>query len=144
MKDVVNLLRNAFSYYNQFVGKIIVIKYGGSIIETIRDFKEIVLMKKLGIHPVIVHGGSKQITKFMRMIKKEPEFTNGLRVTDSETVEICQVVLSGLGKTIAKRINRDEGRGVGISGADANMVIAEKHFTQKDGALIDLGFVGKE
>jgi acetylglutamate kinase len=142
VKDVVNLIRNAFLYYNQFVGKIIVIKYGGSVIGTIQDYKEIVLMKKLGIHPVIVHGGSKQITKFMRMINKEPKFINGLRVTDSATVEISQAVLSGLSKIIAKLINQDGGSGVGIGGADANMVIVEKHFVQGDKSPIDLGFVG--
>lgn len=143
MKDVAGLIRNALLYYKQFVGKVIVIKFGGSVVMTVRDYKEIILMKSLGIHPVIVHGGSKQITTVMKAAGKEPEFIDGLRVTDSDMVWIIHAALSQVGKNIARLINNDGGKAVGISGSDSNMVIAEKQLVEKDGKQIDLGFVGK-
>ena len=105
-------------------------------------------MKYVGIRPIIVHGGGPRITAWMDKIGKVPEFVQGLRVTDAETVEIAEMVLGLINKEIVARINQHGGKAIGLSGKDANLILAEKQETQvtdANGRLtdVDLGFVGK-
>lgn len=105
-------------------------------------------MKYVGIRPIIVHGGGPRITTWMDKIGKVPEFVQGLRVTDAETIEIAEMVLGSINKEIVSRINQHGGKAIGLSGKDANLVLAEKQETQvtdENGQEIDvdLGFVGK-
>ena len=110
--------------------------------------QDIVLMKYVGIRPIIVHGGGPRITAWMDKIGKVPEFVQGLRVTDAETVEVAEMVLGSINKEIVSRINQHGGKAIGLSGKDANLVLAEKQETQvadENGQKVDadLGFVGK-
>lgn len=139
-----NILLEAFPYIRKFSGKTIVIKYGGSImideklkVEFARD---IALLKYIGLNPVIVHGGGKEISKWMEKLGKKAEFIDGLRVTDSETLEITEMVLVGkVNSEIVSMINHEGGRAVGLSGKDGSLFTAKKRETQKNK---DLGFVG--
>lgn len=110
--------------------------------------QDIVLMKYVGIRPIIVHGGGPRITAWMDKVGKVPEFVQGLRVTDAETVEIAEMVLGSINKEIVSHINLHGGKAIGLSGKDANLILAEKQQTQitdENGQEIDidLGFVGK-
>ncbi len=138
------VLLEALPYIRRFTGKTIVIKYGGSLMVH-DDLKEkfaadIVLLKYIGFNPVIVHGGGKEISKWMTKMGKEAVFIDGLRVTDSETMEITEMVLSGkINNEIVSMINRQGGKAVGLSGKDANLFTAEQI---KSKSNQDLGFVG--
>jgi len=143
MREKVEVLIEALPYIINFKGSIIVIKYGGSamIKEDLKvSFaKDVVLLKHLGMHPVIVHGGGKRISELMEKLGKKPQFVEGHRVTDSETVEIVEMVLSGVvNKEIVTNIIKNGGKAVGISGKD-NFTIKAKKKLYKD---IDIGFVG--
>ena len=106
--------------------------------------KDVVLMKYIGINPVIVHGGGPEINEMLQKIGKESKFIAGNRVTDGETVEIVEMVLSGkVNKGIVADINKYGGKAVGLSGKDGNMVFVEKKFVEVDGEKIDIGFVGE-
>ena len=106
--------------------------------------KDVVLMKYNGINPVIVHGGGPEINEMLKKVGKESKFIAGNRVTDEETVEIVEMVLSGkVNKGIVADINKYGGKAVGLSGKDANMVFVEKKFAEVDGEKIDIGFVGE-
>ncbi len=111
--------------------------------------KDIVLMKYVGMRPIVVHGGGARISLWMDKLGKKTEFVHGLRVTDAETVEIAEMVLAGsINKGIVGRINQHGGRAIGLSGKDANLISAEKqdiHISDDSGrqSRIDLGFVGK-
>ena len=110
--------------------------------------QDIVLMKYVGIRPIIIHGGGPRITAWMDRVGKVPEFVQGLRVTDAETVEIAEMVLGSINKEIVSHINLHGGKAIGLSGKDANLILAEKQQTQitdENGQEIevDLGFVGK-
>ena len=106
--------------------------------------QDIVLMKYVGINPVIVHGGGPEINEMLQKIGKESKFIDGNRVTDEETVEIVEMVLSGkVNKGIVADINKYGGKAVGLSGKDGNMVFVEKKFAEVDGEKIDIGFVGE-
>ena len=142
------ILVNALPYIKKYYGQTIVIKYGGSAMvdKTARKqfIKDVVLMKYIGINPVIVHGGGPEINEMLQKIGKESKFIAGNRVTDEETVEIVEMVLSGkVNKGIVADINKYGGKAVGLSGKDGNMVFVEKKFAEADGEKIDIGFVGE-
>ena len=152
MNRTAEVLIEALPYIRRFYDRRIVIKYGGAAMEDealIHSvMQDIVLMKYVGIRPIIVHGGGPRITAWMDRIGKVPEFVQGLRVTDAETVEIAEMVLGSINKEIVARINQHGGKAIGLSGKDANLILAEKQETQvtdEDGQLtdVDLGFVGK-
>ena len=152
MDRTAEVLIEALPYIRRFYDRRIVIKYGGAAMEDeplIHSvMQDIVLMKYVGIRPIIVHGGGPRITAWMDKIGKVPEFVQGLRVTDAETVEIAEMVLGLINKEIVARINQHGGKAIGLSGKDANLILAEKQETQvtnENGRLtdVDLGFVGK-
>ena len=148
------ILVNALPYIKKYYGQTIVIKYGGSAMvdKTARKqfIKDVVLMKYIGINPVIVHGGGPEINEMLQKIGKESKFIAGNRVTDEETVEIVEMVLSGkVNKGIVADINKYGGKAVGISGKDDNMIlvrqkyIEEKSENSEETKKIDIGFVGE-
>ena len=147
-----NTLIEALPYIREFYGKTIVIKYGGSAMadEQLKHnvMQDVVLMRYVGMSPVIVHGGGPQISAVMERMGKESEFVQGLRVTDAETVDIAEMVLAGsVNKQIVSLINRHGGRAVGLCGKDANLIQAEKHYARLlsesgEPILADIGFVG--
>ena len=152
MNRTAEVLIEALPYIRRFYDRRIVIKYGGAAMEDEKlihsVMEDIVLMKYVGIRPIIVHGGGPRITAWMDKVGKEPEFVQGLRVTDAETVEIAEMVLGSINKEIVARINQHGGKAIGLSGKDANLILAEKQETQitdENGQLIDvdLGYVGK-
>jgi acetylglutamate kinase len=138
-----NILVQALPYIQRYYGKVMVIKYGGNAMvdeELKRSVcRDIVLMHYVGMKPILVHGGGPEISALMHKIGKEPEFVNGLRVTDAETMEIVEMVLAGkTNKGIVSIINNLGARAVGLSGKDANLIVANK----AEGT-IDLGYVGE-
>ena len=147
-------LSEALPYMRQFAGQTFVIKYGGHAMgdaELAERFaSDIVLIKHVGINPVIVHGGGPQIGKMLDRLAIKSEFIDGLRVTDQTTVEIVEMVLSGsINKQIVTAINGAGGTAMGLSGKDGRLIEAEKlHRTKKDPdsnieKVLDLGFVGE-
>jgi len=152
MNRTAEVLIEALPYIRRFYDRRIVIKYGGAAMEDealIHSvMQDIVLMKYVGIRPIIVHGGGPRITAWMDKVGKVPEFVQGLRVTDAETVEIAEMVLGSINKKIVSRINQHGGQAIGLSGKDANLILAEKQQTQitdENGQQtdVDLGYVGK-
>lgn len=136
------ILVEALPYIRKYYGKTILIKYGGAAMvdEELKGSvcKDIVLMHFVGMRPVVVHGGGPEVSEVMRRQGKEPAFVNGLRVTDAETMEIVEMVLAGTtNKRIVAGINQHGGQAVGLSGKDANLIVAEKAQSS-----VDLGFVG--
>jgi acetylglutamate kinase len=139
------ILVEALPYILRFWGKVVVVKYGGNVLPTdpggadtsLSTFAEdVVLMRSVGMLPVVVHGGGPQIGELMTRLGKVPEFRDGMRVTDAETLEIASMVLVGkVNREIVSAINVHAPRAVGLSGEDANMITA----TARDAAL---GFVG--
>jgi len=147
-------LTEALPYIQRYVGKTFVIKYGGHAMgdpELARDFAEdVVLLKALGINPVVVHGGGPQIGSMLKRLGVESSFVNGLRVTDKQTAEIAEMVLAGsINKEIVAWIGQAGGRAIGISGKDSGLVRAEKVKRTEADTLqgierhVDLGFVGE-
>jgi len=146
-------LTEALPYLQEFGGKTFVIKYGGHAMGNERLAEQfasdIVLLKQVGINPVIVHGGGPQIGEMLRQLKIESEFIDGLRVTDKRTVEIVEMVLAGsINKEVVTAINDAGGTAVGISGKDGNLIRARKlkHIRKTDSNIekvVDLGFVGE-
>jgi acetylglutamate kinase len=147
-------LVEALPYMQRYAGQTFVIKYGGHAMgdpEAQRDFAEdVVLLKAVGINPVVVHGGGPQIGAMLKRLGVESQFIGGLRVTDAATAEVAEMVLAGkINKEIVGWIAALGGRAVGISGKDANLVIAEKVTrTEPDRNSgierhVDLGFVGE-
>lgn len=147
------ILVEALPYIKKFYGKTVVIKYGGHAMINCELKKAVltdaVLMKYVGMHPVIVHGGGPEITGMLKKVGKESSFVGGLRVTDAETMEIAQMVLVGkVNKDIVGMINSIGGSAVGLSGKDGNLLVAEKKMGRvrtRDGAeeLVDIGHVGE-
>src|SRR6266404_87722 len=143
------MLIEALPYIRAFHGKTLVIKYGGAAMEqsSLKEqfAKDIVLLRLVGIRPVIVHGGGPQIGALMKRLGKEPRFVGGMRVTDEETVEIVEMVLVGkINKEIVGLINLHGGRAVGLSGKDANLIRAHKRLHRgAGGELTDIGLVGE-
>ena len=147
-------LIEALPYFQRYAGRSFVVKYGGHAMgnpEAARDFAEdIVLLKAVGINPVVVHGGGPQIGAMLKKLGVESEFIGGLRVTDQETASVAEMVLSGaINKELVSWINRAGGTAIGLSGKDGKMVRAEKvSRTVKDPdsqieQVVDLGFVGE-
>ena len=143
------ILLEALPYIREFQGKSVVIKYGGAAMEQgpLKEqfARDVLLLRLVGIRPVIVHGGGPQIGAFMKRLGKEPRFVGGMRVTDAETVEIVEMVLVGkINKEIVGLINLHGGRAVGLSGKDGNLIRARKRMHRApDGSLVDIGLVGE-
>jgi acetylglutamate kinase len=140
------VLSEALPYFKQFYGKTVVVKYGGSAMEEedIRQTtaEDIVLMKYVGMNPVVVHGGGKAISEVMARMGKEPAFHNGMRVTDEETKDIVEMVLVGrINKEVVSLINQAGGNAVGICGKDGNLIKATKYQSEA-AADVDFGYVG--
>ncbi|HAD30198.1 MULTISPECIES: acetylglutamate kinase [unclassified Methylophaga] len=152
---IAQVLTEALPYIQRFSGKTLVIKYGGNamIDETLKNSfaRDVVLLKAVGINPVIVHGGGPQIGQLLAKIGKESEFINGMRVTDNETMDIVEMVLGGqVNKSIVNLINNHGGRAVGLTGKDGSLIFAEKmKFASQEELgvdapeMIDLGYVGR-
>jgi len=147
-------LTEALPYMQRYAGQTFVVKYGGHAMgdpELARDFAEdVVLMKMVGINPVVVHGGGPQIGAMLKQLGVESRFVDGLRVTDAETAKVAEMVLSGaINKELVGWIGQAGGRAVGISGKDGGFITATKvERTQKDPdsnieRAVDLGFVGE-
>lgn len=152
--NVAQVLSEALPYIQRFTGKTVVVKYGGNAMETdeIKNSfaRDIVLMKLVGINPVVVHGGGPQIGDLLKRIGKESRFVDGMRVTDSETMDVVEMVLGGLvNKDIVNLINSNGGKAVGLSGKDAQLIRAKKlqvtRMTPEMQApeIIDIGQVGE-
>jgi len=138
------VLTEALPYMQQFQGKTIVIKFGGNAMvdeQLKRNFaRDIVLMKQVGMNPVVVHGGGPQISGLLERVGKESKFIDGIRVTDSETMDIVEMVLGGLiNKQIVSLINSQGGKAVGLSGKDGGMIRARKIARE----AADYGHVGE-
>jgi acetylglutamate kinase len=145
--DKINTIFEAFPYIRDFYGKTVVIKYGGNamIDESLkRSFaRDLVLLKYVGVNPVVVHGGGPQIDSLLKKVGKETRREKGLRVTDAETMSYVEMVLVGqVNKEIVNFINLAGGRAVGLSGKDGKLITAEKIYHNENGAKIDIGFVG--
>ncbi len=145
----VEILMEALPYIREFGGKTVVIKYGGAAMEQ-ADLKEpfaldVILLRLVGIKPVIVHGGGPQIGALMKRLGKEPKFVGGMRVTDEETVEIVEMVLGGkINKEIVGLINLHGGKAVGLSGKDAQLLRARRRGHRlPSGEEVDIGLVGE-
>ncbi len=145
--NVARVLGEALPYIQRFAGKTVVIKYGGNAMtdpELKSGFaRDIVLMKLVGINPVVVHGGGPQIGELLKRIGKETRFVQGMRVTDGETMDVVEMVLGGLvNKEIVQLINRHGGRAVGLSGKDGGLIRARKLSLPESGDD-DIGYVGE-
>lgn len=136
-------LIEALPYIQKFNGKKIVVKYGGSAMldDNLRYnvIKDVALLKLVGLKPIIVHGGGKEISKWVKLIGKEPEFINGLRVTDDETMEIAEMVLSKVNKSLVQMMQKLGLKAVGISGKDGDLLKVEKKYSNGK----DIGYVGE-
>jgi len=152
MKDIIKkaeILIEALPYIQALNGKTVVIKYGGNamISDELKHsvMEDITLLKYIGVNPVVVHGGGPDITKTLKRLNVQSEFVNGLRKTDSTTMEIAQMVLVGkTNKEIVSMLNHMGGKAIGICGIDDNLIECEKlTMTSENGEEIDLGFVGK-
>lgn len=152
--NIARVLTEALPYIKRFQGKTIVIKYGGNAMvdeDLKRGFaRDVVLMKLVGMNPIVVHGGGPQIGKMLEQIGKESSFVNGMRVTDSETMNIVEMVLGGLvNKEIVSLINQQGGHAVGLTGKDGGLIKATKlTFAQQAPEMnapeiIDIGHVGE-
>ncbi|MGD8860288.1 MAG: acetylglutamate kinase [Myxococcales bacterium] len=144
------VLHEALPYIRRFQGKIFVIKYGGSAMtdEALREgfARDVVLLKYVGIHPVVVHGGGPQIDQHLQRLGISSERVEGLRVTDDHTMEVVEMVLGGrINKEIVRLVGRHGGRAVGLSGVDDRLVQADKlpEVQTRSGALVDTGRVGR-
>ena len=138
------VLAEALPYIKRFWGQVVVVKYGGHAIgdeDSVRGFaSDIVLMRSVGMRPVVVHGGGPQISDMLRRLGKEPEFRDGLRVTDAETLEIARMVLVGkVNRELVAAVNVHAPWAVGLSGEDAGLITA----TPRDPALGFVGDVGR-
>lgn len=149
------ILAEALPYIRRFHAKTIVIKYGGNAMvdEALKQgfARDVVLMKLVGMNPVVVHGGGPQIGELLERIGKESQFINGMRVTDRETMDVVEMVLGGLvNKEIVNLINRHGGKAVGLSGKDGGMIRARKLIMRPSAGddklpseIIDIGHVGE-
>ncbi|PCJ32723.1 MAG: acetylglutamate kinase [Gammaproteobacteria bacterium] len=154
--NVTQVLTEALPYIQRFKGKTLVIKYGGNAMvdEALKNSfaRDVVLLKAVGINPIIVHGGGPQIGDLLAKIGKESKFIGGMRVTDSETMDVVEMVLGGqVNKSIVSLINAHGGRAVGLTGKDGHFISAEKLNVSQESddpavnvsELIDLGHVGE-
>lgn len=153
-QHIASVLAEALPYIQRFSGKTIVVKYGGNAMtedDLMASFaRDIVLMKLVGMNPVVVHGGGPQIGDLLKRVGKESEFIQGMRVTDTETMDIVEMVLGGLvNKEIVNLIHQHGGNSVGLTGKDGNMIMAKKLKVTKQTPgmdapeIIDIGHVGE-
>ncbi|PTR06318.1 N-acetylglutamate kinase [Nitrosospira sp. Nsp5] len=150
-KDKARILAEALPYIQRFHGKTIVIKYGGNAMveENLKQgfARDVVLLKLVGMNPVVVHGGGPQINDMLKRIGKQGEFIQGMRVTDAETMDMVEMVLGGLvNKDIVNLINRQGGHAVGLTGKDGGFIRAKKMLMrdrEKTDEWIDIGQVGE-
>lgn len=137
------VLIEALPYIREFRGKKIVVKYGGSAMTDNRlkksVIKDVALLKLVGFKPIIVHGGGKEISKWVKLSGEEPKFINGLRVTDAKTMEIAEMVLNKVNKSLVQYMEGEGVRAVGISGKDGSTLHAKKKLSGGQ----DIGFVGE-
>jgi len=156
---IASVLSEALPYLQRLNNKTIVIKFGGNAMtdEALKNSfaRDIVLLKQVGVNPVVVHGGGPQIGKLLEKIGKKSEFIDGMRVTDSETMDVVEMVLGGLvNKSIVNLINHNGGQAVGLTGKDGAMIRAKKMHLSREGSddasaglnapeIIDLGHVGE-
>ncbi|SJM92969.1 acetylglutamate kinase [Crenothrix polyspora] len=152
--QIADVLIEALPYIQRFKGKTIVVKFGGNamIDEALKHSfaRDIVLMKLVGLNPIVVHGGGPQIGQLLEKLNIKTRFVDGMRVTDSETMDVVEMVLGGLvNKEIVSLINRHGGKAIGLTGKDGDLIRAKK-ITQKkyatdtlDSEIIDLGYVGE-
>jgi acetylglutamate kinase len=153
MMNRAEVLTEALPYIEEFHGSNVVIKYGGHAMlnEELKDttIRDTILLKYVGMKPIIVHGGGPEITAAMEKFGKKAEFVEGLRVTDQETLDITKMVLVGkINTDIVSRINKFGGKGIGLSGKDGKFILARKkgsHRVTTEGVEreVDLGFVGE-
>jgi len=152
--NIAKVLTESLPYIQRFTGKTIVIKYGGNAMvdEALQKSfaRDVVLMKTVGMNPVVVHGGGPQIGELLTKIGKQSEFIEGMRVTDSETMDVVQMVLGGLvNKEIVSLINCQGGRAVGLTGKDGDLIWARKLTFERNNPemnapeIIDIGHVGE-
>lgn len=152
--EIAHVLTEALPYIQRFAGRTLVIKYGGNAMtddRLKRSFaRDVVLMKSVGINPVVVHGGGPQIGKLLERLGKSSDFVAGMRVTDAETMDVVEMVLGGLvNKEIVNLINLSGGNAVGLTGKDGDLIRARKLHLDPDAPelqaseIIDLGHVGE-
>jgi acetylglutamate kinase len=148
--NIANVLTESLPYIQKFHGKTIVIKYGGNAMvdEHLKSSfaRDIVLMKSVGMNPIVVHGGGPQIGKTLDKIGKDSEFIGGMRVTDSETMDVVEMVLGGLvNKEIVNLIHQHGGHSIGLTGKDGRLITAKKLKSKIEptSEIIDLGHVGE-
>ena len=152
--NVAQVLSEALPYIQQYIGKTIVVKYGGNAMID-KDLKhsfarDIVMMKLVGMNPIVVHGGGPQIGDLLQRLKIESSFVNGMRVTDTQTMDVVEMVLGGsVNKEIVNLVNQNGGKAVGLTGKDGQLILAKKlmvsHKTPEMQAseIIDIGQVGE-
>lgn len=152
-KNIAKVLTEALPYIQRFTGRTIVVKYGGNamIDEQLKNSfaRDIVLMKLVGMNPVVVHGGGPQIGSLLEKLEIESSFVEGMRVTDRRTMDVVEMVLGGLvNKEIVSLLVKNQGKAIGITGKDGGLITAEKLLVRKadsdiDDDGIDIGHVGK-
>jgi acetylglutamate kinase len=153
-RNIAIVLSEALPYIQRFHGKTVVIKYGGNAMvdERLKEgfARDVVLMRLVGMNPVVVHGGGPQISHLLDRIGKKSEFVQGMRVTDQETMDVVEMVLGGsVNKEIVNLINNHGGQAVGLSGKDGRMIRAKRLVLRSDAAelahseIIDIGHVGE-
>lgn len=151
-KITAEVLTTALPYIQRFVDKIIVVKYGGNAMTDpaleSSFARDIVLLKTVGMHPVVVHGGGPQVDNLLKELGRQSDRIDGMRVTDKNTMDIVEMVLGGsVNKSIVSLINKHGGSAIGLTGKDANLILAKKLKMEKIGedgiaVPVDLGFVG--
>ena len=150
-KNIAEVLTESLPYIQKFTGCTVVVKYGGSAMmdEKLKQSfaRDIVLMILVGINPIVVHGGGPQIANVLDQLNIESNFVNGLRVTDSKTMDVVEMVLGGLvNKEIVALLNKNHGKAVGVTGKDGNLIKAKKlliKLNKGDDEVVDIGQVGK-
>jgi acetylglutamate kinase len=152
--QIADVLIEALPYIQRFKGKTVVVKFGGNAMvdEALKQSfaRDIILMKLVGMNPIVVHGGGPQIGELLARLGKTTGFVDGMRITDSETMDVVEMVLGGLvNKEIVNLINRNGGKAVGLTGKDGDFIRAKKIHLKKSAPeanvseIIDLGFVGE-
>lgn len=152
--NIAHVLTEALPYIQRFIGKTIVVKFGGNAMvdpELHDSFaRDVVLMKLVGMNPVVVHGGGPQIGALLEKLNIKSEFVNGMRVTDSETMDVVEMVLGGsVNKEIVASINRSGGKAIGVTGKDGQLIRARKltvsrYSPELDASeIVDIGHVGE-
>lgn len=139
-------LIEALPYIRDFNNKRVIVKYGGSAMldENLQSsvIKDVALLKLVGMKPMIVHGGGKEISKWLKRVGKETAFVEGLRVTDEETMEVAEMVLNKVNKDLVRMLEQVGVRAVGISGKDGGMLRCRKKVVSSEGRSVDIGYVG--